>query len=70
MNLSDVIQSFDPIKWIDDAYTTSRNGRGVLLPLVQAHDPPGALEFELPFRFGPEPTGREGREDEILWCVL
>lgn len=30
-NLLDFIQSIDPIKWIDDAYTTSRNGRGVLL---------------------------------------
>lgn len=31
MNFSDVIQSFDPIKWIEDCYTISRNGRGVLL---------------------------------------
>ena len=30
-DLLDFIQSIDPIKWIDDAYTTGRNGRGVLL---------------------------------------
>lgn len=29
--LGDLLQMFDPIKWVDDAYTTGRNGRGVLL---------------------------------------
>ena len=27
----DLLQWFDPIKWLDDLYTTARNGRGVLI---------------------------------------
>lgn len=30
-DLLDLIQSIDPLKWLDDAYTMGRNGRGVLL---------------------------------------
>ena len=29
--LGDLLQMFDPIKWVDDALTTGANGRGVLI---------------------------------------
>lgn len=31
MNFNDIMQAFDPVKWVDDAVTMSANGGGVLL---------------------------------------
>lgn len=68
-HLLDFIQSIDPIKWIDDAYTTSRNGRGVLLEW-DATSVTGADVETLLRRFGVKVYARKypKRTDKIAGC--
>lgn len=68
-HLLDFIQSIDPIKWIDDAYTTSRNGRGVLLEW-DATSTTGAQVETLLRTFGVKVYARKypNRTEKIAGC--
>lgn len=68
-DLLDFIQSIDPIKWIDDAYTTSRNGSGVLLEW-NATSTTGAEVETLLRTYGVKVYARKypKRSDKIAGC--
>ena len=68
-HLLDFIQSIDPIKWIDDAYTTSRNGRGALLEW-DATSTTGADVETLLRTFGVKVYARKypTRQEKIAGC--
>lgn len=65
----DLITWFDPLKWIDDAYTIGRNGRGVLLEW-HAASVTGAQVEGLLRRYGIKVYARKypNKRDKIAGC--